>query len=109
MLARALGITLVLEVPIVLAFYPGRRLRMAIAAVVANAATNLALNSVLLFGRLPYERTLLTGEAMALVSEAVVYALVSGAGTGCDWPRAVAASGAANLASFGAGLILLGR
>lgn len=110
MLALALGITLAIEVPIVAAFYPGRRLRMAVAAVIANAVTNLTLNGVLLFGHWPYERTLLTGEAMALVFEAVVYAMVSGTlGPGRDWPRALAASGAANLASFAAGLVLFGK
>jgi hypothetical protein len=99
----ALAITLLLEVPIVAAFYPGHRARMAIAATVANVATNLAMNLVIERRLFAYSSTLLTGEAVALVAEAVVYALVA---PGRDWAKAFTASAAANLASFGAGLVL---
>ena len=99
----ALAITLVAETPIVAAFYPGHRLRMALACAVATTATNLALNFTLLHARLPYDPTLLVGETGALVFEAVVYALLA---PRRDWPRAIAASAAANFASFALGLIL---
>jgi hypothetical protein len=103
-LAVALAVTLVIEVPIVAAFYRGDRVRMAITAVLANIATNLAMNALLVHRVLPYNPTLLAGEGVALVAEAVVYGLVA---PGRDWAKAITASAAANLASFAAGLILL--
>jgi hypothetical protein len=107
--ALALTITLVLEVPIVAAFYPAHRLRMAVAAALANATTNLTLNVVLVYVGLAYHLTLLAGEAGALVFEMIVYAMVAPkVGKGRDWWRALAASGAANFASFAAGLLLFG-
>jgi hypothetical protein len=107
--AIALAITLVLEVPIVAAFYPGHRLRMAMAAVMANVTTNLTLNVALVYAGLSYHPALLTGEAGALGFEMIVYAMVAPRiGKRHDWWRALAASGAANFASFGAGLLLFG-
>ena len=101
-LAVALAITLVIEVPIVAAFYRGHRVRMAIAATLANIATNLAMNALLVRGALPYNPTLLAGEGVALAAEAIVYGLVA---PGRDWAKAITASAAANLASFAAGLL----
>jgi hypothetical protein len=103
----ALGITLALEVPIVAAFYGGQRARLAAAAVVANVGTNVAMNVLLVrSSRDSYDTTLLAGEAVALLLEAVVYAAVD---RKHDLVKALTASAAANLASFGAGLLLFGR
>jgi O-antigen/teichoic acid export membrane protein len=68
---------------------------MAVAAVVANAATNLALNLVL-----APRGHLVAGEAIALVVEAAIYALASRTR---DVPRAIAVSAIANVLSFSFG------
>jgi hypothetical protein len=102
-LLAALAITLAVEVPIVALFYRGRGLRMIAACVLANAATNLAMNLLLVRAHLAYDATLLTGESAALLAEACVYGVVD---REHDWARALTASAAANLASFGAGLVL---
>jgi hypothetical protein len=102
-LLGALAITLVIEVPIVALFYKERRLRMITACIVANAVTNLAMNLLLVRTHLAYDPTLLTGESVALLAEACVYAVVD---REHDWAKALTASAAANLASFGAGLVL---
>jgi hypothetical protein len=98
-----LAITLVVEVPIVAAFYRGQRVRMAIACAIATSATNLALNFLLARRTFTFDRTLLVGEAAALIAEGTVYFFVA---TDRDWRRALTASAAANLASFGVGLLL---
>jgi O-antigen/teichoic acid export membrane protein len=94
----ALIVTIVIEVPLVVALYPGDRARMAVAAVVANAATNLALNLVL-----APRGHLFAGEAIALVAEAAIYAWAS---RDRDVPRAIAVSAVANLLSFSVGPVL---
>ncbi|MGA2450310.1 MAG: hypothetical protein ABTD50_16675 [Polyangiaceae bacterium] len=99
----ALAITLAVEVPIVAVFYPRHRLRMILACVAANCLTNVSLNLVLLRAAYAYDSTLLAGESAALLFEALVYALVA---PNREWSRALAASAAANLASFALGLIL---
>jgi hypothetical protein len=99
----ALVVTLAIEVPIVAWLYPGERARMAIACAVATAATNLFMNLVLVRLVSSYVAYLAIGESSALVVEAAVYAIVSRAR---DVPRAIVASGAANLASFAAGMLL---
>jgi hypothetical protein len=104
LLVLALAITVVIEVPIVCAFYPGQRVRMGIACALATSATNLFMNLVLLAAMGTYAGYLAMGEATALASEALVYVLVS---RPRDVPRALAASGAANLASFLAGVVFL--
>jgi hypothetical protein len=103
----ALAITLAIEVPIVAAFYRGQRARLALAAVLANLATNLAMNMVIVRGsRAAYDETLLVGEAVALLLEAAVYAAVD---RKHDLVTGFTASAAANLASFGAGLVVFGH
>jgi hypothetical protein len=102
LLALALALTLVIEVPIVALFYPGQRLRMGLACAVATSITNVALNFALLRQLFAFDTTLLVGETLALVFEALVYIWMAPAR---GWPRALAASAAANLASFGVGLI----
>jgi hypothetical protein len=95
----ALAVTLMIEVPLVSALYRGERARLACAAVVANVATNLALNLVL-----APRGHLVLGEVLAVVVEAATYAVASRRG---DLPRAVAVSAAANLASFTLGPLLV--
>jgi hypothetical protein len=99
----ALAVTLLVEVPIVAAFYRGHRLRMAIACAFATTATNLALNLVLMRTTLAYDPALLGGELVALLFEALVYLAVA---PGRDVSRALAVSATANFASFAAGLLL---
>lgn len=76
---------------------------MIAACVVANAATNLAMNFLLVRAHFSYDPMLLAGESAALLAETCVYAVVD---REHDWARALTASAAANLASFGAGLVL---
>jgi hypothetical protein len=98
--AVALAVTLLVEVPLVAALFPGRRWRMAGVSVVMNVATNLTLN--LLLPRVSALRGhyLMPGETLAVVSEAAAYALASR-----DVPRSVLASSLANLLSFSAGFL----
>ncbi|MBX3229052.1 MAG: hypothetical protein KIT84_01840 [Labilithrix sp.] len=102
----ALLVTLVVEAPIVIAFHPRVRGRAAVLALVANAVTNTLLNRVWL-DILPWPAVaLVSGEALSFAAEAFVYArLLDPRG---DGGRAIAASAAANLASFLAGPVLLG-
>jgi hypothetical protein len=101
----ALGITLVLETPIVAALYPGRRLRLAVVCALASTATHLFMH-VLLPGWLPRGVSALqVGEAVATLAEAAAYAVAARGEVG----RALVASALANSASFGAGLLLFGR
>jgi hypothetical protein len=95
----ALVVTLLVEVPLVAALYPGERVRLACAAIVANAATNLALNLVLV-----PRGHLVLGEVLAVVVEAMTYVLAS---RRRDMPRAIVVSAAANLASFALGPLLV--
>ncbi len=105
--AAALALTLVVEVPLVAAFYGGQRWRMAAVSVVMNAATNLTLN--LLLPRLPGLRGghhVLPGELLATLSEAAAYALAS---RPRDLPRALFVSSLANGCSFSAGWLFFVR
>jgi hypothetical protein len=99
----ALAITLLVEVPLVAAFYPGRRRAMALTCAVASTATHLLLHfvfpAVLPRGISP----LLAGEAFATLAEAGAYAAVAGPPR-----RAMVASAVANSCSYGAGLLLFG-
>jgi formate/nitrite transporter FocA (FNT family) len=95
---RALIATCLIEVPIVVAVFPKQRLAMALAALVANIATNLALNLVLL-----PRGQLWLGEAIALAFEASVYYWL---GRPRDLARSLVASAAGNLLSFGFGGVL---
>lgn len=97
-------ITLVVEVPIVALMFPGQRLRMGLTCLVATTVTNVLMNTVWAAHAGSYETYLLGGETGALVLEALAYA---GMSRPRQWARALAASGAANAASFGAGLLLL--
>lgn len=98
----ALAVTLVVETPIVAAFFPRRRLRLAATCAVATTATHLLLHfgfpRLLPAGISP----LFFGEAFATLSEAAAYLVVSG-----DAGRSLVASALANSASFGVGLLFL--
>lgn len=100
----ALGLTIAVEVPVVAAFFPGRRLRLALTCAVTTTVTHLLLH----FGFpavLPRAVSALWfGEAFATLAEAAAYwAAARQPG------RALVASAVANGLSFVAGLLLLGR
>jgi hypothetical protein len=96
----ALLITLVLEVPLVAAAFPGQRLKLAVVALAANTFTNLLLNLVL--PHLLHGNHLLPGEVFAVVFEAGAYFVAS---RPRDAPRSLLVSSVANTLSFSAGLI----
>jgi hypothetical protein len=100
----ALWVTLLLEVPIVALCFPGQRWRMAVAAALANTATNLLLNVWL--PRLPvlHGQYLLVGEGLAVVLEALTYTFV---GRPRDLGRSLAVSAFSNAVSFEFGGALL--
>lgn len=90
----ALLATLLVEVPIVGLFY--RRPRALVVAFAINVLTNTLLNRVWL--GLPWPTfALVSGEALAFAAEAWTYARFVRRGA---LDRAIAASAAANLASF---------
>ena len=97
---RALGATILLEVPTVALFYPGQRVRMASAALIVNIVTNLTLNLVLPNIAPFREHHELIGEVLALVVEAATYTLVA---RPRDIARALAVSGVCNLLSYEVG------
>lgn len=98
--ALALGLTVALEVPVVAAFFPGRRARLALFCALATTATHLVLHFVLP-RFLPSGAALLAGEAFATLGEAAAYAAAAGLPG-----RALVASAVANSASYWAGLLL---
>jgi len=97
-------LTLAVEVPCVAALYPGRRRAMALACALGTTATNLAMNGLLPRWLGTGAAWLVTGEAAALVLEALLYWAVS---RPRDPVRALTASALANGASFAAGLLFL--
>ncbi len=100
---QALLLTIAIEVPIVALAFPGRRLRMALACLVATTTTHLLMHFALP-SLCPTRRTwVIAGEAQALVLEALAYGLCS---RPRDFARAFIASALANSASFAAGLVL---
>jgi hypothetical protein len=96
-------VTVLIEAPIVAAFYPRRRLRMALVAAIATSATNLAMNLFLPRWVGVGTAFLVLGEGGALLTEAAVYTLM---GHPIDHPRALAAAGLANASSFAVGFVL---
>ncbi len=94
---HALAATLLIEVPITAALFPKQRSRMALVALVANTATNLALNVGLPWLGVQGATRLLVGEASALVLEAAAYARFS---RPRSIERAIVASALGNLTSF---------
>jgi hypothetical protein len=100
----ALLITLAIEVPVVVALFPGQRVRMGAVAAVVNTASNLFLNLVLARMRALAGHHVLPGELLAVVGEAAAYAAFS---RPHDLPRALLASSLGNALSFAAGLTAL--
>lgn len=100
----ALLITLAIEVPVVVALFPGQRVRMGAVAAVVNTASNLFLNLVLARMRSLAGHHVLPGELLAVVGEAAAYAAFS---RPHDLPRALLASSLGNALSFAAGLTAL--
>ena len=101
--AIALAVTLAVEVPVVAAFYPGRRRRMAAVCVAANIVTHLLLHFVFPAVVPRGVSPLLVGEVFATIAEAAAYAAAVR-----DPGRALVASALANSCSFGAGILLFG-
>jgi hypothetical protein len=100
----ALVVTLVLEVPVVAALYPGQRVRMALVALAANLCTNLTLNVI--FPSVPLVRGyhVLVGEIAAVLVEWAAY---SAASRPRDVGRALAVSGLANALSYAVGPVAI--
>ncbi len=99
----ALGVTLLIEVPVVAALFPGQRVRMAIWALAMNTATNLGMNVLLPRIALIGVHYVVVGELLALFGEAAVYVIVS---RPRDVARALLASSLSNALSFaGGGLV----
>jgi hypothetical protein len=94
---HALLVTLLVEVPIVAALFPRQRLRMASVALVMNTATNLLLNVGLPYLGARGSTRIVVGELLALVLEAMAYALLS---RPRHVARAIVASALGNLTSF---------
>jgi hypothetical protein len=99
----AVLLSVAVEAPIVAAFYPRRRLRMATVAAVATSATNVAMNLLLPHWESSAAAFLFLGEGASFAVEAIVYALGA---RPLDLPRALAASAFANATSFAFGAFL---
>ena len=97
--AIALAITLLVEVPIVAAFYPAERARMGLVAVATIALASVALDVVLAHVALRRDVAITAGQGLAFAIESLVYANAA-RGRESGWRRALAASAAANLASY---------
>lgn len=98
----ALIATLAIEVPVVAAFFPGERLRMAFVAVLANTASNLTLNLVLARTVALSGHHVLLGEGLALFGEAAAYGASSRTH---DLSRGGLASAVSNALSFSLGFV----
>ena len=99
--AVALGITLAVEIPVVAAFFPGRRRRMALACAVATTVTHVLLYFVFPVFILRRDLSLLVGEAVATLAEAGAYYAV-----GREPGRALVAAAVANTCSFAIGVVI---
>lgn len=101
--ATPLIVTVLIEVPVVAALYPGQRRKMAAVAALSTTATNLLMNVVLIKARWLMGQYVFAGEMIALVAEAAAYVLVA---RPRDVARGLFASALANALSFGAGFVL---
>lgn len=99
----ALLVTLLVEIPIVAAFYPGQRTRMAIACAFATIFASLAVNALLRHVTSRIDAYVAIGQVAAMILEALVYFFVAHPR---DLRRAFTAAAAANIASYAAGLLL---
>jgi peptidoglycan biosynthesis protein MviN/MurJ (putative lipid II flippase) len=100
--AFAIAVTLLVQVPVVAAFYPRERLRMAAVCAVTTVATNAVIDVAILRSATRYDALVLAGELAAVVVEALVYFY---AARPRDLRRAFAASAAANVLSYAVGLL----
>jgi hypothetical protein len=99
----ALLATLLVEVPIIVAFYPCARGRALFVALAANVVTNSLMNGVW-FSIVPWPTiALVSGEALSFGFEAFLYSRVMTNSR----ERAIAASATANLASFVLGPLVM--
>jgi len=98
----ALTLTLATEIPIVAAFFPGHRARMAMVCALTTTATHLFLHFVL-------PRLLPVGSFSLVLAEGGITLVEAAAywAASQDPGRSLAASALANAASFVAGLIVL--
>src|SRR4051812_7166208 len=103
----ALVVTLLVEVPIVAAFYPRQRRRMAITCAVATVASSLVVNAALRVvtsrSDAPLPVSIAAGQLVAMLLEALAYYAVA---RPRELRRALTAAAAANIASYAAGLLL---
>src|SRR4051812_10520382 len=103
----ALLVTLAVEVPVVAAFYPRQRVRMAVVCAIATIAASLTVNGVLAIVTTRFaswsDAFVALGEVAAMLLEAAAYYAVA---RPRDGRRALAAAAAANIASYAAGLLL---
>ncbi len=100
-----LVLTVAIETPVVALCYPGQRLRLALTCIAATTVTHAFMHFGLPRLVSSYAAFLLVGELVALVGEALAYALVA---RPRDLARALVAAAAANALSFGVGLLLFG-
>lgn len=94
-----LALTLAVEMPIVAAFFRGRRLRLALACAAATTVTFLLMHLSFRVLQLDNLFALVVGEALVTLAEAAAYAVASG-----KQGRSLLASVVANAASFTFGL-----
>lgn len=99
----ALAITLVVEVPIVAAFFRGQALRMAAVAAAATTGTHLAMHHLLPLALASWEQVILVGELGAVLIEGACLAWLS---RPRDASTAFLAAAVANSASYAAGLVI---
>ena len=74
---RALGLTVAVEVPAVMLFYPGQRLRLALVCCVATTLTHAALFLGLSYWVALTTWVVLAGEIGAVLVEALAYTFFS--------------------------------
>ena len=99
----AYAVTIIFEVPIVMAIFWEERWKMGLVCFLATSTTHMVMHFLLPFATPSLDVWLISGEMLALLFEAAVYALFSK-------PRSVSkaliASSLANTASFSIGLLL---
>jgi hypothetical protein len=102
LIAFALAVTLLVEVPVVVAFYPGQRRRMAIACAVVTTVTSLVMNVALAFTSRSAIVVAFAQLGALLIESSAYYAVARPR----DRARALTAAAAANVFSYAAGLFL---
>jgi hypothetical protein len=98
-------LTVAIESPVVACVYRGQRARMFGVCVAATTATHAFMHFLLPRLVDSLETWIVVGEAIALVVEAVAYAVLA---KGRSVPRALVASALANGLSYATGLLVFG-